>query len=130
MEKQGIISKLGCNMPTEWLNSHVIIKKPNGSPHICLDPTRLNEYILRPVCNIATLDEVSHKVAGAKFFSMFDATKGFFHLSLYEKSKLVRAMLMPEGVYVFNVLVMGLCNSGDLLESVLNQLLSHLTGVT
>ena len=39
-------------------------------------------------------------------------------------------MLIPEGNYVFNVLAMGLCNSGDLFESALNQLLSHLTGVT
>ena len=76
------------------------------------------------------LDEVSHKLAGAKFFSMFDATKGFFHLPLSKNSKLLTVMLMPEGVYVFNVLVMGLCNSGDLLESVLKQLLSHLTGMT
>ena len=60
MEKQGIISKLDHNTPTEWLNSYIIIKKPNRSLHICLDPTRLNEYILRPVCNSATLDEVSN----------------------------------------------------------------------
>ena len=39
-------------------------------------------------------------------------------------------MLMPEGVYVFNVLLMSLCNSGDLFMSALNLLLSHLTGMT
>ena len=39
-------------------------------------------------------------------------------------------MLTPEGVYVFNVLAMGLYNSGDFLESALNQLLYHLTGMT
>ena len=37
---------------------------------------------------------------------------------------------MPDGVYVFNVLAMGLYNSGDLFESVLNQLISHFTDVT
>ena len=130
MEKQGIISKLDHNTPTEWLNSYIIIKKLNGSLCICLNPIRLNEYILRPVCNRTLLDEVSHKLAGAKFFSMFDATKGFFHLPLSKKSKLLTAMLIPEGIYVFIVLAMGLCNSGDLFESVLNQLLSHLTGVS
>ena len=57
------------------------------------------------------LDEVSYKLAGAKFFNMFDATKGFFHLPLSETSKLITVMLMPEGVYVFNVLAMGLCYS-------------------
>ena len=28
------------------------------------------------------LDEVSHKLAGAEFFSMFDATKGFLSLAI------------------------------------------------
>ena len=45
MEKAGIISKLDHNTPTPWLNSYVIVKKPNGSLRICLDPTDLNKYI-------------------------------------------------------------------------------------
>ena len=50
--------------------------------------------------------------------------------STYTKSKLLTAMLTPEGVYVFNVLAMGLCNAGDLFESALHNLLSGLVGVT
>ena len=38
-------------------------------------------------------------------------------------------MLTLEGVYVFNVLAMGLCNAGALLESALRDLLSGLPGV-
>ena len=40
MEAQGIISKYdGHNATPEWLNSFVIVNKPNGSLCICLDPT-------------------------------------------------------------------------------------------
>ena len=77
MEKAGIISKLDHNTPTPWLNSYVIAKKPNGSLRICLDPTDLNKYIIRPVCNSCTLDDVSHLLKDVKQFSVFDATKGF-----------------------------------------------------
>ena len=78
MEKAGIISKLDHNTPTPWLNSYVIVKKPNGSLRICLDPTNLNKYIVRPVCNSCTLDDVSHCLKDAKHFSVFGATiKGF-----------------------------------------------------
>ena len=62
-------------------------------------------------------------------FSVFDTTKGFFHLPLSARSRLLTAMLTPEGVYVFNVLAMGLCNAGDLFESALRDLLSGLPGV-
>ena len=119
MAKAGIISKLDRNTPTPWLNSYIIVKKPNGSLRICLYPTDLNKYIVRPVCNSRTLDEVSHQLKDAKYFSVFDATKEFFHLPLSAKSRLLTAMLIPEGVYVFNVLAMGLCNAGDLFESAL-----------
>ena len=45
-------------------------------------------------------------------------------------SRLLTALLTPEGVYVFNVLAIGLCNAGDLFESTLCELLSGLPGVT
>ena len=125
MEKQGIISKLDHNQATEWLNSSVVVKKPNGDLRICLDPTNLNTYIARPICNLNTFDEMSFKLKDAKF----DATKGFFHLPLNEKSKLLTAMLTPLGVYVFNVLAMGLSNSNDLFESALRELLQGLKGM-
>ena len=69
MEKQGIISKLYCNQATEWLNSSVVVKKSNGDLRICLDPTDLNKYIVRPVCNLNPLDKVSFKLKDAKFFA-------------------------------------------------------------
>ena len=56
--------------------------------------------------------------------------KGFFHLPIDALSKLLTVMLTPEGVYVFNVLAMGLCNAEDLFESALCDLLSGLPGVT
>ena len=77
MEKQGIISKLDNNQATKQLNSFIVVKKLNGDLRIYLDPTDLNKYIVRPVCNLNTLDEVSFKLKDIKFFSAFDATKGF-----------------------------------------------------
>ena len=74
MEGQGIISKLDRNTATELLNSFIIVKKPNGGLRICLDLTDLNKYIVRPVCNSNTLDEISFKLRNANNFSVFDAT--------------------------------------------------------
>ena len=79
MESQGIISKYdGCDISPEWLNSFVIVKKPNGSLRICLDPTDLNKDIIRPICDSQTMDDVVHRLKGAKFFAVFHTSKGFF----------------------------------------------------
>ena len=80
METQGIISKFdGCDISPEWLNSFVIVKKPNGSLRICLDLTDLNKDIIRPVCNSQTMDDVVHKLKDAKYFTVFHISKGVFH---------------------------------------------------
>ena len=59
MEKQSIIAKLDHNQTAEWLNSNFVVMTPNGDLRICLNLTDLNKYIVRPVCNSNTLDEVS-----------------------------------------------------------------------
>ena len=108
MEAQGIISKYdGRNISPEWLNSFVIVKKPNGSLRICLDPTDLNKEIIRPVCNAQMMDDVVHKLKSAKYFAVIDTSKGFFHVPLDTESKALTAMLAPFGIYVYNVLAMG-----------------------
>ena len=115
MEAQGIISKYdGRNINLEWLNSFIIIKKPNGSLCMCLDPTDLNKEIIRPVCNAQTMDDVVHKLKDAKFLAVFDTSKGFFHVPLDAESKVLTATLTPFRIYVHNVLAMGLSNATDL----------------
>ena len=82
MEQQGIISKFdGRDISPEWLNSFVIVKKPNGSHRVCLDPTDLNKEIVHPVCNSQTIDDVVDKLCDAKYFAVFDTSKGssMFH---------------------------------------------------
>ena len=124
MEAQGIISKYdGRDISPEWLNSFVIVKKPNGSLHICLDPTDLSKEIIRPICNTQTMDDVVHKLKSAKYFAVFDTSKGFFHVPLDAESKILTAMLTKFGIYVYNVLAMGLSNATDLFETCIHEIL-------
>ena len=47
MVDSGILTKLTPGMPTpEWMNSFVIVKKPNGNLRVCFDPTDLNKSII------------------------------------------------------------------------------------
>ena len=130
MVSQGILSKLddaNVNVP-EWLNSFVVVKKPNGKLCICLDQTDLNPYLVRPVCNVRTLNEVIALQKDEFHFAVFDSTKGFFHVPLDEASKLHTAMLTPFGIYTHNVLAIGLSNATDIFESCIHQILEGLNG--
>ena len=55
MVKAGILMEVTPEMSMpEWLNSFVIVKKPNDNLRVCLDPTDLNKLIIHPVCNMKT----------------------------------------------------------------------------
>ena len=83
---EGILRKLKIDEKSEWLNSFVCVCKPNGSIILCLDPTHLNKYILRPHHNSKTLDDILPKLSGVKKFSIIDSTKLFFNLGLTERA--------------------------------------------
>ena len=69
------------------------------------------------------MDDVVHRLKGAKFFAVFDTSKGFFHVPLDQESKLLTAMLTQFGIYVHNILGMGLSNATDLFETCIQEVL-------
>ena len=117
MVKAGILTEVTPEMSTpEWLNSFVIVRKPNGYLRVCLDATDLNKHIIRPICNMRTLEEITDMLKGSMYFAVFDSTKSFFHVPLDHESKQLTAMLTPIGIYLYNVLAMGLSNTTDIFE--------------
>ena len=76
------------------------------------------------------MDDVIHKLKHARYFVVFDTSKGVFHIPLDQESKLLTAMLTPFGIYVYSVLAMGLSNAIDLFETCIHEVLHGLNGCT
>ena len=70
--KQGILVKLNESESSEWVNSYVCVKKPNGSIRVCINLRPLNKVIIRPVYRSKTLNEILLELAKSHFFSKFD----------------------------------------------------------
>ena len=103
--------------------------KDDNSLRVCLDPTGLNPYIIRPVFNSHILQEISHELKGAKVLTVCDANKGLFQVPLHKESQLLTAMLTPEGIYVHNVLAMGLSLASDVFGQIIRDIIKDLKGV-
>ena len=110
---EGILHKLKIDEKSEWLNSFVWVRKPNGSIRLCLDPTQLNKYTVHPHHNSKTLDDILPKLAAAKKFSIVDSTKSFFNLSLTRKASLLTTFGTMYGHYFYLRVPVGASLSSD-----------------
>ena len=104
---EGISKKLKIDEKSKWLNSFSCVWKPNGSKRLCLDPTHLNKYLVRPHHNSKTLDVILPKIAGVKKFSIVDSTKLFFNLGLTERASLLTTFGTMYGRYCYQRVSMG-----------------------
>ena len=75
------------------------------------------------------MDDIIEKLKGARYFAVFDTSKGFFHAPLDQESKMLTTMLTPFGMYVYNMLTMGLGDATDLFETCIREILEGLNGV-
>ena len=113
---EGILHKLKIDERSEWLNSFVCVRKPNGLICLCLDPTHLNKYIMRPHHNSKTLDVILPKLSGAKKFSIVDSTKSFFNLSLTKRASLLMTFGTMYGHYSYLRVPMNASLSSDVYQ--------------
>ena len=89
--------------PTNWVNSMVTIIKPNGSLCICIDPLHLKEAIQREHYPMQTIEEVTIRMPEATYFSVLDASSGYWQISLDQESTNLTAHLVATCLNAFHL---------------------------
>ena len=65
--------------PTDWCHPMVIVPKTNDDVRICVDLTKLNKYVDRPVYpTTSPVDAVNNIKPGSTFFTKLDAKHGYW----------------------------------------------------
>ena len=73
--------------PTPLVSSTTYPVKPTGEVRPCLDCVPLNKAIIRENHTPPMVEEIAHKLAGARYFKKGDAYKAFLHVHLCKKSR-------------------------------------------
>ena len=76
-----------------------------------------------------TVEEITHKFAGATVFSKLDAKSGYWSIPLEEKSQLLTTFNSPFGRFCFKRLPFGLKTSQDVFQQAMDQILDGLVGI-
>ena len=124
MEEMGIITTV--EQPTKWVNSVVVVRKPNGDVRICLDPVDLNKALKREHYPLKTVEEVASSMSEAKVFSTLDATSGFYQIKLAEESTLLTTFNTPFGRFKFERLRFGLVSAPEVFQRAVSEMLEDI----
>ena len=84
MKNYDVIRKV--DEPTDWVNSMVIVEKPNKKLRICIDPRDLNTAIKREHFQLPTIEGITSRLTGAKVFSKLDGKNSYWQLKLDPES--------------------------------------------
>ena len=107
MCEQGVI--IPVDQPSDWVNAMVVVEKKNSDkPRICIDPRPLNKAIKREHYHLPTIEEITTRLTGAKFFSTLDAQSGFWQIPLDEESSRLTTFATPFGRYRFTRMPFGI----------------------
>ena len=113
MVRQGIIAPLG-DEPSDWCHPLVLVTKSDGGVRICVDLTKLNKFVKRPLHPLSTPREaVSSIPVNSRIFSTLDAKSGYWQLPLQESSQHLTTFITPWGRFKFLRAPMGLVSTGD-----------------
>lgn len=116
MERDGIITKV--EEPPEFVNPVVILRKPDKTLLVCLDPQYLNTCLLREHFKMPTFEEISSRMASPRSFSILDASKAFWQVQLNEKSSLMTTFQTPFGRYRFLRMPYGIKTAPEIFHKV------------
>jgi len=114
MLKTNIIRRV--DEPTDWVSSITWSLKNNNTWRICLDARDVNKAVKRPHHKTPTLEEIQHKLTGAKVFSKLDAKNGYWSVHLDQESQLLTTFNSPLGRLCFRRMPFGLKMSQDVFQ--------------
>ena len=124
---QGIIVPV--QEPTDWVSSLACSWKANGKLWVCLDPKDLNTAMRCDNYKTPTVEEITHELARSTCFTKLDGTSSYLCIVLNYESSLLMTFNTQWGRFRFVHLPWGLACAQDIFQLMMDQILTHCTGV-
>lgn len=107
MEEREIIRKSS----SEFASPLVLVWKKSGDLRICTDFRWLNARTIKDAHPLPHQADALAALGGNAYFSTMDLTSGYYNVEVHEDDRKYTAFTSPFGLYEYNRLPQGLCNS-------------------
>jgi hypothetical protein len=121
MKKAEVIEEI--TEPTDWCAPMVAVMKKTGAVRVCADLKKLNQAVKRERYMIPTIEDILHKLKGAKIFSKLDATSGFWQIPLDESTAKLTTFISPFGRYYYKRLPFGISSAPEIFQRTMEEIL-------
>ncbi len=121
--KIGVLKKVN---RSEWAAPTFIIPKKDGSVRFISDFRELNKRIQRKPYPIPKIQDLMLKLEGFQFATSLDLNMGYYHIELNPDAKKYCTIVLPFGKFEYQRLPMGLCNSPDIFQEKMSDLMDGL----
>ena len=119
----GIMRKIN---RSEWACPMFTISKPDGSLRSLADLRELNKVIKRKPYPLPKITDMLQKLEGFMFATSLDLNMGYYHILLTPNASRLCTVVVPWGKYEYLRLPMGLCNSPDIFQEKMSELMQGL----
>ncbi|KAK7915842.1 hypothetical protein WMY93_011603 [Mugilogobius chulae] len=96
---------------SEYASPLVIVSKKTGDLRICNDFRWLNARTVKDAHPLPHPADALSALGGNAFFSTMDLTSGYYNVEVHEDDRKYTAFPSPFGLYEYNRMPQGLCNS-------------------
>ena len=107
----------------------IIVKKKDNTNQFCIDFRVLNKITVFDAEPMPSMEQIFAKLAGYKFISKLDLSKGYWQIALSDRSKPYTAFQTPLGLFQFTVLPFGLITAQASCSRLMRKLLQNLSNV-
>ena len=121
--KIGVLKKVN---RSEWAAPTFIIPKKDNTVRFLSDFRELNKRIKRQPFPLPKIQDLMLKLEGFSYATSLDLNMGYYHIELDTFSKELCTIVLPWAKYEYQRLPMGLCNSPDLFQEKMSNLMSDL----
>ncbi len=99
------------------------ILKPDKSLRSLADLRELNKRIKRKPYPLPKINDMLQKLEGFQYATSLDLNMGYYHIELTPNASRLCTIVLPWGKYEYLRLPMGLCNSPDIFQEKMSELM-------
>jgi hypothetical protein len=111
---------------SEWAAPTFVQPKKTGDVRILTDFRGLNACLVRTPFPLPKISDLLQRLCGFRYATAIDLSMGYYHIPLDEYSQRLCTIILPWGKYRYKRLPMGIKNSPDIFQAVINDLLGDL----